>query len=87
MTRIILAAAFALGCAAPALADGHQLSSEQMAAIDALMESMRCEVAGEIEVEMDGDEMEIELDDVICAGGQFDMELNSDIHLTGARAE
>jgi len=47
------------------------------------MNSLRCEIAGDVEVE-DG---EIELDDVICAGGQFDIEMNMDLHITGARGE
>lgn len=76
-----LCAAFALST--PALADGHELSDEQMQAIEDMLADMRCEVTGDIEVE-DG---EIELDDVICAGGQFDFEMNEDLHITGARAE
>lgn len=78
---IALCAAFAL--ATPALADGHELSEEQVKQIEEILADMRCEVTGEIEVEDD----EIELDDVICAGGQFDFEMNSDLHITGARAE
>ncbi len=81
MTRI-LAAALLAASTAPAFADGH-VSEETMAKINALMESMRCEINGEIEVEDD----EIELDDVFCAGGQFDIELNEELHITGVRAE
>ena len=75
--------AFVLAGAAPAFADGHELSEEQMEQIEEMLANMRCEVTGEIEVE-DG---EIELDDVICAGGQFDFEMNEELHITGARPE
>lgn len=81
MTRI-LAAALLAASTAPVFADGH-VSEETMAKINALMEAMRCEINGEIEVEDD----EIELDDVFCAGGQFDIELNEELHITGVRAE
>lgn len=81
MTRI-LAAAMLVAFTAPAFAEG-EVTDEQMAQINALMESMRCEVNGEIEVE-DG---EIELDDVFCAGGQFDIDLNEEIHIIGIKAE
>ncbi len=79
--KLALVAAATLGFAAPAFAD--DLSDEQLAQIDELMAAMRCEIAGDVEVE-DG---EIELDDVICAGGQFDIEMNMDLHITGARGE
>lgn len=75
MTATILVAGLAR-------ADNH-VSEEQMAAIEKLLADLRCEVTGEIEVE-DG---EIELDDVICAGGQFDIEMNEELHITGARPE
>lgn len=86
MTMIKFTAAFALAvslsASAPAFADNH-VSEEQMKQIEEMLASMRCEVTGDIEVE-DG---EIELDDVICAGGQFDFEMNEDLHITGARPE
>lgn len=75
----IVAATF--GFAGVAFAE--ELSEEQLAAINELVNNLRCEVAGDIEI--DGDE--IELDDVICAGGQFDIKMNMDLHITGARGE
>lgn len=81
MTRTLIAALLLL--AGPAYAGSHALSDTQLEQIAKLMADLRCEVNGEIEVE-DGT---IELDDVICAGGQFDIELNSELHIVGARPE
>jgi len=81
---IALATVFALSFGTAAFADeDHNLSDEQLQMIDDLLADLRCEVTGDIEVE-DG---EIELDDVICAGGQFDVELNEELHIIGARPE
>jgi len=80
--KLALVTAATLGFCGPAFAD-DDLSADQLAQIDELMNSLRCEIAGDVEVE-DG---EIELDDVICAGGQFDIEMNMDLHITGARGE
>lgn len=80
ISSLVLALSF--GLAAPAFAD-DELSEEKLKQIDEILAAMRCEVTGEVEVE-DG---EIELDDVICAGGQFDFEMNEELHITGARAE
>lgn len=82
-TPILAAATLAFAfAAAPSMAE-DEVSDEQMKKIEEMLASMRCEVTGEIEVEDD----EIELDDVICAGGQFDFEMNEELHITGARAE
>jgi len=82
--KYAIAIALTLGFAGSAIADGdHGLPDEKIAMINELLTNMRCEVTGEIEVE-DG---EIELDDVICAGGQFDIEMNDQLHIVGARAE
>ncbi len=59
-------------------------SAEQVQKIMDLLESMRCEM-DEDDIEIDGDE--IELDDVFCGGGQFDIDLNEDMHITGMKAE
>ncbi len=80
--KFALVTAAAVAVCAPAFA-ADELSEAQLEQIDALMNAMRCEIAGDVEVE-DG---EIELDDVICAGGQFDFEMNMDLHVTGARGE
>ncbi len=52
--------------------------------IMALLATMRCEMDPD-DIEVEGDE--IELDDVFCGGGQFDINLNSDLHVTGMRGE
>ncbi len=55
--------------------------------VDKIMQvlaGMNCQMAPEdIEVEETG----YELDDVICAGGQFDITMNEDLHIIGARGE
>lgn len=85
MTRILAIALIAAGAlAAPALAGGH-LKSEKIEKINAMLESMRCEMdEDDIEFEEDGS---FDLDDVICGGGQFDFKMNEDFHVTGARGE
>ena len=65
-----------------------EASSEEAADLEndimALLETMRCEMDPD-DIEVEGDE--IELDDVFCGGGQFDINLNSDLHVTGMRGE
>jgi hypothetical protein len=74
MKRILLAAIVA-GSAAPALAD-TEATAEQIAAIDAALAAVTCEVDSDnIEVEDDGS---FDLDDVICADGQYDVKMNAD---------
>lgn len=74
MKRILLATTFA-AFAMPALADADP-TAEQITAIDAALAAMTCEVdPANIEVEDDGS---FDLDDVICADGQYDVKLNAD---------
>ena len=74
MKRILLATALT-GLALPAWAD-TEATAEQIAAIDAALAAMTCEVDSDnIEVEDDGS---FDLDDVICADGQYDVKLNAD---------
>ncbi len=74
MKRLALAAALA-GFAVPALADTDP-TAEQIAKIDEVLAAMTCEVdPANIEVEDDGS---FDLDDVICADGQYDVKLNAD---------
>lgn len=61
-----------------------ELSPEMEEKIMALLASMRCEMDPD-DIELDGDA--IELDDVFCGGGQFDINLDSDMNVTGMRAE
>mgnify|MGYP003585108401 CR=1 FL=1 len=76
MNRILIAAALA-AFALPALAqDDPKATPEQIAGIDAALAAMTCEVdPANIEVEDDGS---FDLDDVICADGQYDIKLNAD---------
>ncbi len=70
----LTAAAFAL-FVMPALAD-TAATEEQIAKIDEALAAMTCEVdPANIEVEDDG---AFDLDDVICADGQYDVKLNAD---------
>lgn len=72
MKRLILAAGLA-AFAAPAFAEA---TPEQIAKIDEVLAAMTCEVdSANIEVEADGG---FDLDDVICADGQYDVKLNAD---------
>ena len=82
LTRLTVAAAF-LGMAAPALAD-EDPSEEDVARINELLADMSCEVdAADIEKEDEG----FELDDVFCADGQYDIELDSDFKVIEKRKE
>ncbi|MBJ2152144.1 MULTISPECIES: hypothetical protein [Rhodobacterales] len=76
MKKLLLAAMIA-GFAMPALADDHDKATpEQIAKIDEALAAVSCEVDPDnIEVEEDGS---FDLDDVICADGQYDVKLNAD---------
>ena len=74
MRKIVLAAVLT-AFAAPAFADDDP-TPEQIARIDEVLAAMTCEVDSDnIEVEEDGS---FDLDDVICADGQYDVKLNAD---------
>ncbi len=75
MKKILIAAMLA-GFALPALADDDKATAEQIAKIDEALTAVSCEVDPDnIEVEDDGS---FDLDDVICADGQYDVKLNPD---------
>lgn len=78
MKHHVLAVTFAASCtglALPALAD-EKPTAEQITKIDAALAAVSCEVdADNIEVEADGS---FDLDDVICADGQYDVKLGAD---------
>ncbi|MFC0278315.1 PepSY domain-containing protein [Falsigemmobacter intermedius] len=74
MRKILLATALT-AFAFPAFAD-DKATAEQIAKIDEVLAAMKCEVDSDnIEVEDDGS---FDLDDVICADGQYDVKLNAD---------
>ena len=80
MKPVLVAAALAL-LAAPAFAEA---TPEQIAAIDAKLAEMQCEVDPDnIEMEDGG----FDLDDVICADGQYDIAMDADLNVTEQRKE
>lgn len=80
MKPVLVAAALAL-LAAPVLAEA---TAEQIAAIDAKLAEMQCEVDPDnIEMEEDG----FDLDDVICADGQYDIAMDANLEVTEKRKE
>jgi len=77
----VLAAAALMLLAAPALAEA---TPEQIAAIDAKLAEMQCEVDPDnIEMEDGG----FDLDDVICVDGQYDIAMDADLNVTEQRKE
>lgn len=77
----ILAAAALMLLAASAFAEA---TAEQIAAIDAKLAEMQCEVDPDnIEMEDGG----FDLDDVICADGQYDIAMDADLNITEQRKE
>lgn len=75
MKRLLLATTL-IAFAVPALADDDKATAEQIEKIDEVLAAMTCEVDPDnIEVEDDGS---FDLDDVICADGQYDIKLNAD---------
>ncbi|MFD1914411.1 PepSY domain-containing protein [Halodurantibacterium flavum] len=67
----------------PALADTPD--AETVERINAMLAEMQCEIDPEdIELEDDGT---YDLDDVMCADGQYDMKLDADLNVTERRAE
>jgi hypothetical protein len=87
MREVIVAVAIAaaLGIAGgPATAVADNLTTEEVVQIDQLLEDMQCEVDVEdIEKKDDG----YELDDVFCADGQYDIELNTNLQVVEKKAE
>lgn len=77
----VLAAAALMLIAVPALAEA---TAEQIAAIDAKLAEMQCEVDPDnIETEDGG----FDLDDVICADGQYDIAMDANLEVTEKRKE
>lgn len=80
----LIPAAAALALALPALADDKPTEAE-IARINEVLAAIQCEVsADDIEKEDDGG---FELDDVYCADGQYDMEMNAAFEITEKRKE
>ena len=85
MKGIGLKAAVAGALMALALpAAAQEITGQEQARIMALLAEMRCEMAPE-DIERDGDGFE--LDDVFCADGQYDIELDSAFAVVEKRKE
>lgn len=70
--------------ALPALAD-DEATAEQLTKIDEVLAGLTCEVDPDnVEVEDDGG---FDLDDVMCADGQYDIRLNADFTVRDRRKE
>ena len=84
MFKPVAAAAFGLAVlAGPALADDDP-TEEQVSQIMEMLAGMECEMdPGDIEMEDGG----VELDDVYCADGQYDIDLDANMQITNKRAE
>lgn len=82
MKRILVATAL-MAMVAPAMAD-EDPSPEAVERINTLLAEMTCEIDEDnIELEDGG----YDLDDVLCADGQYDITLDADFNVTGKRKE
>ena len=77
---VILAALLAL----PFAASAAEVPADKQKAIQDMLKTMQCEV-DPANIETDGDGFE--LDDVFCADGQYDMDLNADLTVADKRKE
>jgi hypothetical protein len=83
MFRILIPALAAAALATPALAS-EKPTEEETTRIMALLKDMQCEMdEADIEKSAEG----FELDDVFCADGQFDIELDTDFEVVEKRKE
>lgn len=85
MKQIVIAAAIGLLPFATTATAQEEASPETVEAIMAMLAEMQCEMdEGDIEPMEGGG---YELDDVFCADGQYDMELDADLAVTDRRKE
>ena len=75
---------FAAILALPFAASAEEVSADKVKAIQDMLAAMQCEVDPS-NIEADGDGFE--LDDVFCADGQYDMDLNADLTAAEKRKE
>lgn len=80
-TLLASAVALALGASASAEETVDEATVEK---INAMLTEMQCEM-DEDDIERDGDGYE--LDDVFCADGQYDIELDGDLKVVNKRKE
>ncbi|MNL86981.1 hypothetical protein D3C87_2159300 [compost metagenome] len=68
----------------PFAASAAEVPADKQKAIQDMLKTMQCEVdPANIEANGDG----FELDDVFCADGQYDMDLNADLTVAEKRKE
>jgi len=80
---LCLAGSLLLGAVGPVWAS-DDLTEEEVERINAVLGAMQCEMDDDdIEKEDDG----FDLDDVLCAEGQFDIKLDTDFAVVEKRAE
>lgn len=78
---LVLAAALALS---PAAVSAQEVPAETATKIQAVLAEMQCEVdPANIEPSGEG----FELDDVFCADGQYDMDVDKDLKVVGKTKE
>ena len=82
MRGMVLAAALAAGFGGAALA--QEVTADEQAKIMAALAEMKCEMDPADIEKADGG---YELDDVFCADGQYDIDLNADLEVTNRRKE
>lgn len=83
LTTLAAASAFALTL--PVTAAAQEVSSDVVERIQSMLAEMQCEMdPSDIEPEDDGG---YELDDVFCADGQYDIDLDADLNVTEKRKE
>ncbi len=80
MKTVLLAAFLAL----PFAASAAEVPADKQKAIQDMLKAMQCEV-DPANIEADGHGFE--LDDVFCADGQYDMDLNADLTVADKRKE
>lgn len=84
MTRLFAPAA-ALALAMPfAATAAEEIPAETVKRITEMLAGMQCEMDP---ADIEADSAGYELDDVFCADGQYDIELDADLNVTGKRKE
>jgi len=62
----------------------EEVPADTVGKIQAMLKDMQCEVAPE---NIEADEAGFELDDVFCADGQYDMDLDKDLKVVNKKKE
>lgn len=82
--KVISIAFLGLMLAVPSVASAAEVATDKQKAIQDMLKTMQCEVdPANIEASGEG----FELDDVFCADGQYDMDLNADLSVAEKRKE